>query len=84
MDVYSLPEILAMDKEAIGDEERDGDKCVFDWLIAVTDDPEMIKENYDSLDSEVIEKMLLIFKRLNHIDEKEEKRKNLQALRGLV
>ena len=33
IEMYPLADVLAMTKEAIGDDERDGDKCVFDWLI---------------------------------------------------
>lgn len=39
LDVYPLPEILAMREGVFGD-ERDGDKALMDWLIAVTDDEE--------------------------------------------
>ena len=64
-----------MEANSFGD-GRDGDKAVFDWLIAVTDDPELITENYDLIDTDTIEKMMLIFRRVNKIDEKEEKLKN--------
>ena len=78
VDMVPLPEILQMDERAFGD-GRDGDKALMDWLIAVTDDENLIIENYDSMDTETIEKMLSIFKRVNHITEKEEKQKNAQS-----
>lgn len=50
-----------------------------DWLIAVFDDPQLVVEHYDEMDSDMIEKLLEIFKRLNKIDDKEKARKNLQT-----
>lgn len=75
MEIYPLTDILAMDKD-FGD-GRDGDKAVMDWLIAVTDDPDLIVENYDEIDTGTVEKMISIFRRVNKIDEKETKRKNV-------
>lgn len=77
LDIYPLVDILGMDTGAFGD-DRDGDKALFDWLVAVTDDEELVKQHYDEFDSDMIEKLLLIFKRLNRIDEKEQKQKNLE------
>lgn len=70
-----------MERGSFGD-DRDGDKAVFDWLIAVTDDPELIEEHYDELDTGTIEKLLSIFRRINKIDEKDEKLKNVMAPRA--
>lgn len=78
LELYPLVDILGMDKGSFGD-DRDGDKAVFDWLIAVTDDPKLVEENYDELDSGTIEKLLAIFRRVNKIDDKEEKLKNVTA-----
>lgn len=69
-----------MEAGAFGD-DRDGDKAVMDWLIAVTDDETLITENYDALDTGVIEHLLSIFRRVNHIEEKEQKQKNLLTSR---
>lgn len=80
LDLYPLTDILAMEAGAFGD-DRDGDKAVMDWLIAATDDEELIKKYYDELDTETIEKMLEIFKRVNKIAEKDEKLKNMEATR---
>ena len=72
-----LVDILAL-QDGILDQERSSDKMLFDWLVAVTDDSRLVARNYDKLDSDVIEKMLHIFCRLNFIDEREE-RKNRVA-----
>ena len=72
-----LIDILAL-QDGILDPERSSDKMLFDWLIAVTDDPKLVTANYDKLDSESIYKMLEIFCRLNHIPE-DEKKQNAQT-----
>ena len=58
---------MAMEPGSFGD-ERDGDKAVMDWLIAATDDEELIVNNYDEMDTEMIEKILSIFRRVNRIE----------------
>lgn len=80
LELYPLADILAMEAGAFGD-DRDGDKAVMDWLIAVTDDAELITAHYDSLDTGMIEQLLSIFRRVNRIDEKEAKQKNLLTAR---
>ncbi|MBQ8616429.1 MAG: hypothetical protein IJ418_02835 [Clostridia bacterium] len=80
LELYPLADILAMEAGAFGD-DRDGDKAVMDWLIAVTDDEKLVTAHYDSLDTGVIEQMLSIFRRVNRIDEKEAKQKNLLTAR---
>lgn len=75
LDIYPVADILAMEAGTFGD-DRDGDKALMDWLIAVTDDPDLIVENYDEIDSGVIEALLVIYRRLNKVDEKEAKLKN--------
>lgn len=75
VDMIPLPDILSMNEGAFGD-GRDGDKALMDWLIAVFDDEQLIIDNYNEMDTETIEKVLAIFKRVNKIDEKEEKQKN--------
>ena len=60
-------------------DERDGDKCFMDFLIAATDNEQLILDHYDEMDTETIEKILSIFRRVNRIDEKEAKLKNLEA-----
>lgn len=77
LELYPIVEILSWDERVVGD-GRDGDKAQMDWLIAVTDNPELIKQEYNNMDTELIEKLVVIFKRVNKIDEKEEKRKNIQ------
>lgn len=76
MEMYPLPLILSSEPGQF-DPERSGDKCVMDWLIAVTNSPKLIVENYNKLDAEIVDKLLTIFRRVNDIDKREEKRKNL-------
>ena len=83
LEIYPLPDILAT-KRGIIDERRDGDKCLMDWLVAVTNDEELIRDHYDELDADVIMRLLEIFKRINHIQEKEEAAKNRQAAGKVV
>ena len=88
LEIYPLPDVLAMEKGVL-DPERDGDAIVFDFLTAVFDnkpgkaDPtgtaEMLREYYDNLTSEDIDRAVKIFKRLNHIEDKEEAAKNRAA-----
>lgn len=78
VETLPLPDILALPTGAFGD-DRDGDKALMDWLIAVTDDPELIVNNYNELDTETVENMLTIFKRVNKIDEKEAAQKNVKS-----
>lgn len=80
LEIYPLADVLAMEAGAFGD-DRDGDKALMDWLIAVLDDEKLVTENYDTLDTGVIEQLLAIFRRVNRIDEKEQKLKNLQTAR---
>ena len=81
VDTIPLPDIMMMNADVFGD-GRDGDKALMDWLIAVTDDEQLIVDNYDDMDTDTIEKILEIFKRVNRIDEKEEKQKNAMSRDG--
>lgn len=81
LEVYPLVDILGFQRGAFND-DRDGDKALMDWLIAVTDNEEFVTGHYDEFDTEIIERLLEIFKRLNKIDEKEEKQKNLERTLG--
>lgn len=78
LDAYPLPDILAMDKGVI-DPDRDGDEIVYDFLTAVFDSSEIVNRFYDDMDTEIVDRVLKIFKRLNKIDEKEEQAKNREA-----
>ena len=80
LELYPLADILAMEAGAFGD-DRDGDKALMDWLIAVTDDERLILDHYNELDTGVIEQLLQIFRRVNRMDEKEQKQKNLLTTR---
>lgn len=62
------------------DEKRDADQLLFDFLIAAFDDPVFVRDHYDEMTADDVEKVIKIFGRLNHIDEKEEAvRKNREA-----
>lgn len=77
--VCPLTEFLSYDK-GIFDVDRDGDQLLFDFLVSVFNDSALVRDNYDDMTSEDIEKILKIFGRLNHIDEKkEQQRKNREA-----
>lgn len=83
LQAYPLPDILASKPKTFGD-NRDGDKCVFDWLCAVFDDEALIRKYYNDLDTGTIERVLEIFKRINKIQEKEDELKNIQATGKVV
>lgn len=77
--IVPLNEFLAYDK-GVFDKDRDSDQILFDFLIAVFDDGAFVKSHYDDMTTEDIEKILEIFGRINHIDEKEEAaRKNRET-----
>ena len=80
LELYPLADILAMEAGAFGD-DRDGDKAVMDGLIAVFDDEALVLENYDGMDTSTVEQLLEIFRRVNRIDEKEQKQKNVMMAR---
>lgn len=63
------------------DDDRDGDKAVFDWLIAVTDSPAFVKRHYNDMTAEAVETLLSIYRRINRIDDKELTLKKLMAQR---
>ena len=74
LETYPLSDILAMENK-FGD-GRDGDKALFDWLVAVTDDEQLISENYDEMDTDLIYRLLAIHRRVDKIDEMEKNLKN--------
>ena len=77
--VVPINEFLTYDK-GVFDPNRDADEILFNFLIAVFDDSDFVKDNYDNMTAGDIEKILKIFGRLNGIDEKEEAaRKNREA-----
>jgi len=74
-----LHELLTYEKGII-DERRNADQLLYDFLVAAFDDSLFVRENYDELDADIIDKIVKIFGRINHIDEKEEAaRKNREA-----
>lgn len=80
LELYPLPDLLAMEtskqQDMFGD-GRDGDKALFDWLVAVTDNEELVKEHYNEIDTDMVYRLLEIFRRVNKIDEREAKLKNV-------
>lgn len=76
LDLYPLSDILAMEAGQFGD-DRDGDKALMDWLIAITDNEQLIVQNYDEMDTQIVDKLVEIYKRVNRVTEKENKLKNL-------
>ena len=77
LQVYPIGELLNFTEKDLGG--RDGDKATFDWLIAITDNEELVKANYNLITQDTIDKLVEIFIRVNKIKEKEEKLKNLMA-----
>ena len=74
-----LHELLTYDKGVI-DATRDADQLLYDFLVAAFDDPAFVRDHYDDLDADTVDKICKIFGRVNHIDEKEEQaRKNREA-----
>ena len=79
LEMYPLSDILAMEN-SFGD-GRDGDKALYDWLVAVTDDEELIRDNYNEIDTDTIYRMLAIHRRIEKVDEMEAKLKNARTPR---
>ena len=74
-----LHELLTYGKGVL-DETRDADQLLYDFLVATFDDSTFVREHYDDLDADTIDRIIKIFGRINHIDEKEEAaRKNREA-----
>lgn len=77
--IVPLNELLAYGKGVI-DEKRDADQLLFDFLVAVFDNVEIVRDHYEEMTADDVEQIFKIFGRLNHIDEKEEQqRKNREA-----
>ena len=78
-----LTDILSLPSGSFGgDDERDGDKAVMDWLIAVTDDAKFVTEHYDDFDAEQIMRLVEIFERINKFP-KEDNLKNVVTPRAV-
>lgn len=78
-----LTDILSLPSGSFGgDDERDGDKAVMDWLIAVTDDAKFVTEHYDDFDAEQIMRLVEIFERINKFP-KEDNLKNVATPRAV-
>lgn len=82
LETVPLVDIVQMPEGVFGVEDnRDGDKALMDWLIAATDNEDVIVKHYDEMDIGQIEMILEIFKRVNRFVDKEEKLKNVQPPR---
>lgn len=77
--VVPIHELYTYDKGVL-DPDRSADQLVYDFLVAAFNDATFIRDNYNELDADILDKVVKIFGRLNHIDEKEEAaRKNKEA-----
>jgi len=67
-------------KKGVLDPDRDADQLVYDFLVAAFNDSNFVRNNYNEMDAEMFDRIIKIFGRINHIDEKEEAaRKNREA-----
>ena len=74
-----IQEFLTYPK-GVFDDTRDADHILFDFLVATFDDVSLVRDNYNNFDTEILDRIIKIFGRINHIDEKEEAtRKNMEA-----
>lgn len=74
-----LHELLTYGRGVL-DERRDADQLLYDFLVASFNDSAFVRDHYDELDADQVDKIVKIFGRINHIDEKEEQaRKNKEA-----
>jgi hypothetical protein len=74
-----LHELLTYGKGQL-DEKRDADQLLYDFLVSVFDDSKFVRDHYDNMDADMVDRCVKIVGRLNHIDEKEEAaRKNREA-----
>lgn len=78
IEAYTTGVILCAEK-GVFHPEKDGDKCMMDWLVAVTDNPAFVRKHYGDFDSKIVDRLIEIHKRLCRVDEKAEHRKNLQT-----
>lgn len=72
-------ELFTYDKGVL-DPNRDADQLVYDFLVSAFNDSVLVRDNYNEMDAELLDRVCKIFGRINHIDEKEEAaRKNREA-----
>lgn len=83
--IYKFLKIIPLNEfisyePGVFDPEKSADQLLFEFLVAVFDDEDFVKRNYDEFNADDIEKFVKAFGELNHIDEKEEAaRKNREA-----
>lgn len=78
LEATPLPHLLAVDYGL--PDGRDMSAGLLDWLIAATDNAEVIEKNFNEIDAETVYKILEIFKRINKIDDIEEKTQKKRAM----
>ena len=67
-------------QKGVLDPHRDADQLVYDFLVAAFNDSSFVRNNYNEMDADLLDRVCKIFGRINHIDEKEEAaRKNREA-----
>ena len=77
---YPITELYKINKPGILDETRDGDQVIYDFLVASLDDQDFVREHYNDMEADQVDRIVKIVGRLNHIEEKEEEaRKNREA-----
>ena len=77
--VVPIHELFTYGKGVL-DADRDADQLVYDFLVSAFDDSVLVRDNYNEMDAEMLDRVCKIFGRINHIDEKEEAaRKNREA-----
>lgn len=77
--VVPIHELFKYEKGVL-DPDRDADQLVYDFLVAAFNDSAFVRDNYNEMDAEIFDRIIKIFGRINHIDEKEEAaRKNREA-----
>lgn len=74
-----IPNFITLPEGTL-DPNKSGDQILFDFLVAVFDDPYFVQDHYDNMDPDTIERIIEIYERINHIKEREEAaRKNSEA-----
>jgi len=79
IDTVPLADIYMMTEEKDG---IDGDAAILTFISAVLDDAALAKRIYNNMDAGELMRLVEIFKRLNGISDKEEKRKNALATKA--
>lgn len=79
LDTIPLPDLFRFTEERNG---LDGDAAVLTFISAVLDDARLAKRIYDKMDAATLMDLVEIFKKVNKIDVREEKSKNVVAAKA--